>query len=592
MIPLRFKRISFAGNTRVSSAVVRRIAFAAALITVLATPATAATCTALAGLALPDTTILTAQVISGGTFGGESNLPEFCRVTATLTPTTDSSINIEVWMPSSNWNGRFEGVGGGGYQGAVRYDEMAPALQQGYAVANTDEGTGTSGCNSLFCGDAGNQGNALAAALGETATPSSGLFGHPERIKDFGYRAIHLMTVRSKQILKAFYQRSAERAYFSGCSTGGQNALMEAQRFPGDYDGILAGAPAHNRTHLHTVPVWDWQNVTATADSFVSPAQLTLVNNAVLAQCAGQDGGLKSDGFLTDPRDCHFDPTVLQCMGSTSPPDCLTTSQVSVFKRYYSGPLDPRTGELIYPGNARGSEASSFDDLGLALNELLPEPAFDGLFYWVFGASFGDLNSAQNYRNFDFDRGVAAVDQALAADLNATSTDLEAFAGRGGKLLMYHGWADPLIPSQGSINYFNAVVTAQTDVVAQSVDVQERTRAFFRLFMAPGMYHCTGGPGPNVFGGVLNQGGLNDPGHNALSALVKWVEQGVAPETIIATKFVNDVPAQGVVMQRPLCVFPKVARYNGMGDPTLADSFVCVTDEQDTNQVPAPQFGP
>ena len=578
----------------------RLTAFCATLLslaTVSAMPAAASPCTHLSGLSLPETTITAAQDIPAGTFAAQADLPAFCRVTAILTPTADSSIAIEVWMPSSGWNGRFEGLGGGGYQGVIRYDEMGPALRQGYAVANTDEGTGASGCSPLYCGGAGNQGNPLAIAFGEPAAPTVGLFGHPERIKDFGWRAMHLMTVRSKSIVKAYFVRPAHHSYFSGCSTGGQNALMEAQRFPEDYDGILAGAPAHNRTHLHTVLPWDWQRAHATADCFVVAEQMTLIYTAVLAQCAGRDGGLRSDGFLTDPRDCGFDPGLLQCSGGNTPPNCLTPDQVGVIRKYYAGPSNPRTHALINPGNARGSEASTVGALGFILNEFLPEPAFDGLFYWVFGASFGDPASAHNYQNFDFDRDIAIVDHVLAADLNATSTDLSAFREHGGKLVMYHGWADPLIPSQSSINYFNAVAATDEDDESRGDDARgggafRHTQEYFRLFMAPGTYHCGSGPGPNVFGGAFNQGGPVDADHNALTALAEWVELGVAPERIIATKFVDDNPAHGIAMERPLCVYPKVAIYNGTGDPTSAASFVCRRDEPDVNPTPAPQYGP
>jgi feruloyl esterase len=268
---------------------------------------------------------------------------------------------------------------------------------------------------------------------------------------------------------------------------------------------------------------------------------------------------------------------------------------VRVIRQYYAGPSNPRTGDLINPGNERGSESPFIFDLGLMFNEALPEPAFDGLFYWVFGPSFGDPESAHNYLNFDFDRDVATVDRVLAVDLNATSTDLDEFRERGGKLIMYHGWADPLIPGQVSINYALAV-GANKESGHRSKGEEgglRRQETFLRLFMAPGMGHCGGGPGPNVFGGVQNQGGPNDADHNALSALVQWVEQGDGPDQIIATKFVNDDPAQGVAAQRPLCVFPKVAVYKGHGDPTIADSFVCRRDnDHDVNQMPAPEYGP
>jgi feruloyl esterase len=532
-------------------------------------PAAATPCTNLKSLQLQHTTITSA---TDTTLPG---LPTFCRVTATLTPTSDSTINIEVWLPETTWNGRFAGIGGGGFQGPItnsEYSELATGIKMGFATAISDLGTGSSGCTSLFCGSAN--------------PPSTGLFGHPERIKDFGYRAIHLMTVRGKEIVNAFYHQNAQKAYFDGCSTGGQNALMEAQRFPDDYNGILAGDAAFNRTHLHMAGLALWQDTHATRGRFILPGQMTLINKAVLAQCAGQDGGVKTDRFLTDPRDCHFDPTVLQCTGSKLPPACLSAAQVTTMTIYYAGVIDPVTGEVIHPGSERGNETDNTSVLGLAFQELLPEPVYDGLFYWVFGSSFRKLSSAINYKNFDFHNDVDKVDDLLAEPLNAVSTDLSDFKQRGNKLIMYHGWADPVIPSQSSINYFNALVRHHglddDDVQKASFEWDDhnnlrKTQEFARLFMVPGMYHCLGGPGPNVF--------------DALTPLVKWVEQGVAPETIIATKFVNDTPP-AVQMTRPLCVFPKVAKYKGSGDTNAATNFACVADEPDFNQTPAPKYGP
>jgi feruloyl esterase len=335
------------------------------------------------------------------------------------------------------------------------------------------------------------------------------------------------MTLRGKEIANAFYGQGAQTAYFAGCSTGGQNALMEAQRFPEDYNGILAGAAAFNRTHLHMAGLFSWQNTHATPGRFIQTGQLALINNAVLAQCAGRDDGLATDQFLTDPRACKFDPKVLQCTGSNVPPACLSAEQVTTMQNVYAGTSDPQNGQLINPGAARGSETENVLALGLAFQERLPEPPFDGLFYWVFGSSFGVLSSATNYANFDFHRDVRTVDDQLADTLNAVSTDLGEFNRRGNKLLMYHGWADPLIPPPSSINYFNALVKAhgRNHAEVQQVDFRPgddrklaATQSYARLFMVPGMYHCAGGPGPNVF--------------DALTPLVQWVEQGVAPETI------------------------------------------------------------
>jgi Tannase and feruloyl esterase len=560
-------------------------------VVVSTTSAMATPCTNLQSLQLEHTLITSAADNLTGSFvvPGSSPaqtlapLPAFCRVTATLTPTADSSIKIEIWLPETTWNGRFLGTGGGGFQGVISYNELALGIQAGFASTNSDLGTGVSGCSPLFCGSAGNMGNPLAIAFGDPPNPTTGLFGHPERIKDFGYRAIHLMTVRGKQIADAFYQKGATRAYFAGCSTGGQNALMEAQRFPDDYDGILAGAPAFNRTHLHMAGLSLWQDTHATPGRFILPGQMTLINKAVLAQCVGQDGGVRTDQFLTDPRDCRFDPKVLQCTNGNVPPACLSAEQVTTIQKYYDGARDPVNGQLINPGSERGNETDDVRALGLAFQEKLPEPAFDGLFYWVYGASFGIPSSATNFANFDFHRDVDTVDDQLARVLNANSTDLGEFREHGGKLIIYHGWADPLIPSQSSINYFNALVGNHADEAQPARFERDgnpalrRTQSYTRLFMVPGMYHCSGGPGPNTF--------------DALTPLVNWVEKDVAPDTIIATKFVNDTPP-AVEMTRPLCVFPKVAKYIGSGGTNLAQNFTCVTDEPDFNQTPAPKYGP
>src|SRR4030081_1749410 len=279
---------------------------------------------------------------------------------------------------------------------------------------------------------------------------------------------------------------------------------MDAERFPNDYDGILAGAAAFNRTHLHMAGLAAWQDTHASPGPFIQPGQMTLINQAVLKQCVGQDGGAATDQFLTDPRDCHFDPKALLCTAGQLPPACLTADQVTTMQKYYAGTIDPVNGQVINPGAERGAETDDVRALGLAFQERLPEPAFDGLFYWVFGPSFGyPANaSAVNFANFDFHNAVDTVDDRLAAVLNANSTDLSEFREHGGKLLMYHGWADPLIPSQSSINYFNALVKNDSHGFQQASFMPgdarlDKPQKDARLFMVPGMFHCSGGPGPN-----------------------------------------------------------------------------------------------
>ena len=552
----------------------------------------------LTSFTFPNATITGAVSSNGGPYCAPdtwhlcfNNLPPSCQVTAQLTPTSDSTINVAVWMPMPGnnvqpYNGRYLGTGNGGYAGSYFYSELAQGINDGFATANTDMGTG---------------GAVVPPTDGVSA---DGLVGHPQKWIDFGWRATHLMTQFSKALIKAYYGAAANHSYFAGCSTGGQQALMEAQRFAKDYDGILAGAPAHNRTHLHTVTVAQYAATHSTTTGAPStgfiptPTGFDTVNQAVLNQCVGHDHGAPTDNFLTDPRLCNFKPASIQCGAPGVGTNCLTSAQVTTFQKYYQGPVNPSNGAIIYPGNTRGSEGDTNQlpeavgplGLGFAFNENLNEPSFDSLFKWVFGSTW-------RWETFNFNTDVAEVDQVLAQDLNATSTDLSAFEKNGSKLILYAGWADPLIPSPSTINYFNDVV--QTMFGDQSSESIAKAQNFMRLYMAPGMWHCgasvAGGPGPNSFGGVIQQPTPSyDRQHNLLAALTDWVENGVKPGPVIATKYVDDTPSLGIQMQRPICVFPQIAEYNGKGNTTLPSSFVCKQDEAANfnNEKPAPKYGP
>jgi feruloyl esterase len=526
-------------------------------------------CASLTAFSYPNTTINSAASQPGGPYAAPdtwhlifTNLPPYCEVQATIKPTADSSINVRVWMPTTNYNGRYLGTGNGGYAGGFFFSELADGINRGFATANTDMGT--------------------FPAAGVNA---DALVGHPEKWKDFGWRATHLMTTFSQALINTFYGNPANKSYFAGCSTGGQQGLMEAQRFPDDYDGILAGAPAYNRTHLHTVLIADYRATHRTPASYIPATKLDAVNRAVLAQCPKQDGAAPNDPFLTDPRDCKFDPASIQCTGADGP-SCLNADQVAAMKVYYAGSTNLSNGAVITPGYMRGSETSNPAALGFVLNESSNEPTFDSLFKWVFGLTW-------QWQTFDFNNDMAKVDQLLAADLNANSTDLRPFAGKGGKLLLYHGFADPLLPSQYSINYYNALI--QTMTGGHSARSLAQTQEFARLFMAPGMWHCKDGPGPNAFGGSIQQQAPSyDPKYDLLSGLVQWVERGIAPRSVIATKYLGDAAQSSIAMQRPLCPYPQFPRYDGSGDSTLAQSYKCSgdTDGDDFNQTPAPVYGP
>ena len=541
------------------------------LSSALVRPAAAGTptsCASLSTFAYPSTTINSASSNRGGPYVAPdawhlafTNLPPYCDVSATIKPTSDSSINVHVWMPTTNYNGRYLGTGNGGYAGGFFFSELADGVNRGFATANTDMGT--------------------APAAGVNADV---LVGHPEKWKDFGWRATHLMTTFAQALINTFYGNPAAKSYFSGCSTGGQQALMEAQRFPNDYDGIFAGAPAFNRTHLHTVLISEYRATHRTPASYIPPTKLDVVNSAVLAQCRKQDGSAPNDPFLTDPRDCNFDPASIQCPAADGP-TCLNPDQVAAMKVYYTGSTNLSTGAIIAPGNARGSETSDPAALGFALNESSTEPTFDSLFKWVFGLTW-------QWQTFDFNKDMATVDQVLAADLNANSTDLRPFVIKGGKLVLYHGFADPLIPSQTTINYYDALM--QTMTGGTSGQSLAQTQQFARLFMAPGMWHCMGGPGPNAFGGSIQQQAPSyDPKYDLLSGLVQWVERGIPPKSVIATKYMGDAAQSAIEMQRPLCPYPQFPHYNGTGDSTVAQSYTCSADEKgDFNEKPAPIYGP
>jgi feruloyl esterase len=548
---------------------VRWVAALASMLA-MALPAAAATCESLVvNLALTGTTVTAAVSVPGPSFTAPdgvtyTNMPSFCKVSAVLTPTSDSFINVELWMPTRTWNSRFVGFGNGGYAGtiALGVPAMVAALQQGFAVATTDMGTAPSGNNN-----------------------ADTLIGHPEKWIDWGWRATHLMTTTAKQLILTYYGQGPRWSYFHGCSTGGEQALMEAQRFPDDYDGILGGDPANNRTHTHTGVLWNYVAMHKTPQSlYTSTGQTQAMVKSILAACAVKSGGLASDPFLTDPRTCDWDPAVMQCTGA---PDgtCLTADQVAAARTMYAGARDPATGRLIFPGSIRGSEADGqFGWVGIGTQAETP---FGSLFKWVFGPTF-------TYMNFNFDSDMASLDSLLASNLNANSTDLSRFAARGGKFVMYHGWADPLISSQESINYYERLVAAQ----GNGASATRKAQSFYRLFMVPGMYHCAFGPGPNAFGNRFS--GLvyaappaqQDSAHDIFMALQDWVERGVAPTRIVATKYVQDVPNLGVQMTRPICVYPNVAKYSGTGDPNSAENFLCAPapGKTDPAQVPAPEY--
>jgi hypothetical protein len=507
-------------------------------------------CESLAALKLPNTTITIAQSVAPGALAPPpgplpppgtppqdfKSLPAFCRVAATVKPTKDSDIRIEVWMPANGWSGRLRSAGNGGFAGTISYAAMSPRLQLGDVAASTDTG---------HTGD---------------STASSWALGHPEKVTDFGYRAIHEMTQLAKATIRAFYGTAPRYSYFESCSNGGRQALMEAQRYPKDYDGILAGAPANSWTHASM-----WANALTPAldhGGYIPATKLPAIARAVNAACDARDGVV--DGILNDPRTCHFDPAALLCTNGDSS-QCLTQPQVAVLKALYAGPHDAK-GRALYPGFLPGAEEGpggwgqwiTGPAPGKSLMFAFARGTFSNL---VFGKPDWDL------KNTPIDEAVEAVDTKMARILNATDPNLTVFKARGGKLILYHGWNDPALAALNTINYYRSVERRMG---------AEETAAFTRLYMAPGMQHCFGGPGPNNFGQPVNESAEGTNSRNDIElALQQWVEKGISPSSIVATKYVEDDPKKGVKMTRPLCPFPQTAAWTGKGSTDDAANFIC-----------------
>ena len=519
-------------------------ALAAAGLAISAQSAIAATCSSLTSLTLPHASVTLAQSVPAGSFtapNGQTftNLPAFCRVAVVSMPSPDSHINLEVWMPertaTTAWNGRYQQEGNGGFAGAIPYGSLAGALTGLYATAGTDDGH-----------------------VGGTADFA---VGHHQQVIDFGFRALKETTDSAKAVIAAFYGSGPRFSYFVGCSDGGREALMEAQRFPEDFDGISAGAPANDWTHLFTGFVWNEQALFANPGSSIPPEKLPAIQRAALAQCDALDG--ITDGLLNDPRKCKFDPAVIQCSGAETN-NCLTAAQVAAARKIYAGPRNPRTGTLIFPGYEAGAEAApgGWSAWITGPFPLAGAPTIQAFFGNEFFGLMVHEDRAWDYKAMNFDYDVSFADNTRAGTINSTDLDLSRFRAHGGKLIQWHGWDDPAIAPRSSINYFENVVARS----GNGDRALRETQAFFRLFLAPGVLHCGGGPGPNVF--------------DTVTPLVKWVEQGAAPERITATKYNGDNPANGVAMTRPLCPFPQFAEHKGNGSTNAAENFVCKAQDQ------------
>lgn len=526
-------------------------------------PAFADACSALRTARLPNGEILSAQSVTAATgasffpksaFGpspatAKTRLPAFCRVTARMRPVPGSRINVEVWLPGpTQWNRRFLGTGNGGPGGAISYYSMVAGLLRGFAVANTDLGTSP-------------------VTTKATIYPAT---ARPESAVDLGHRADHQMTVAAKALIRTFYRHDPSTSIFTGCSTGGQEALALAQRYPADYDGILAGAPANNRTHLHSYFLWNFMAQQA-AGSSLTATKLAMVHRRMLGACAGKDGGLASDGFLTDPRQCKFDVNTLpRCTGNTDGPECLTQPQFTALQKLRAGPINPRTGERIFAGVPFGVEWSGVLAHGGEGWQNIDSYTWN----WTFGPGY-------NYRRFDFDRDLDQVDANSASYLNSNSADLGAFRDHGGKLILYTGTADPHIPYPDTLNYYERIIAANGGSLSA-------TQNFARYYLAPGMGHCGGGGTDGTgFGDFGQAASVPDAIENdVILQFVRWIESGAEPAPIALQ---HSGQGDMITAQRPLCAYPAFPEYAG-GDQRQTSSYRCVAHVRGDVPVPAPRY--
>ncbi len=456
--------------------------------------------------------------------------PAYCHVTGMLAP----EIAFEVSLPA-NWNGRFYMIGNGGFAGDAldnpgRVVQRNEALKLGFAFAQT------------------NTGHDARKEPGATFVLSN-----PEKAIDYAYRAVHLTAKTAKDITKEYYGKSISRAYWDSCSNGGRQGLIEAERYPDDFDGVIANSPWVDQTGFTVGAIWNQRAVSTVS---LTPAKLALVAGKVMEKCDAIDG-LK-DGLIDDPRKCDFDPArdVPACTAGSDGSECLTAPEAAAIAKVYSGPIS--NGKPFFPGFMPGSEAvvpSLFGGgTGSAWLNVIVAAQPD--------RKPADFNLAEgviqylapkppkpdyDYHLFDFDRDLHVLDEwSKLAD--AKNPDLSKFKKRGGKLLMTYGWADTILQPMAGVNYYEQAAARNGP----------DTAGFFRLFMAPGMGHCGGGIGPDR--------------HDAMTAMIDWVEKGTAPESMIASRVVD----KQVVRTRPLCPYPQVARYSGQGSIDEAANFRCV----------------
>ena len=510
-----------------------RLCAALAGVALAAVPAAAQQrCEDLTRLSLPNVNISLAMSVPAGKFvpPGETTpieAPVFCRVAGVVVP----EVKFELWMPAA-WNRKLMAVGNGGLAGSVNFRQMAEPLQRGYATGSTD--TGHEG----------------------RTNDASWALGHTQRIFDFAYRSIHAMAQADKAIIDAFYGAGPAHSYFSGCSQGGQEALMSVQRYPQDFDGVIAGDPANWLTRHYTASHM-WVTQALEGDAWLSPAKVQVLADAVISTCDVLDG--VKDGVINDPRRCRFDPASIVCKsGESLYSNCLTAPQVEAVKKIWNGPRDAEGG-VLYPGLERGSEGGPTGWLQWVTGR---EPGTGGhtglglpfMKYIVYENPEWDFRTFRYTAPYGLESDVEYVEDKVGRIFDAIDPDLRPFRAHGGKLIQYHGWADPDIPPMNSVNYYQSVVRT---VGGSRPDALRDTKDFYRLFLVPGMNHCGGGAGTSRF--------------DALSALEQWSEHDKAPDELAG----SHVTGGQVDRTRPICAYPMEAKYKGSGSTDDASNFVC-----------------
>ncbi len=495
-----------------------------ALVAVSAVPGVAATCESLASVELPNAKVTSAELVEAGKFilpgvqpaGGRGprfdDLPAFRRVLATLRPSSDSDIKTEFWFPVANWNGRLQPTAAGVFLGSINYAGMAGILRNGSATATSDNG---------------HEGGSGSFAL-----------GHPEKLKDFAYRAGHETVADGKILTKAFYGNGPSLTLMNECGGGGRTSLVEVQRYQDDLDLAMVGGLDSDTTHHVLGQMWVWQTTHQNAESSIPPEKYSVLNKAALAACDAHDGA--KDGLIQDPTKCKFDPAVVECKNADGP-NCLTKAQVDVARKIYAPLRNARTGEYLIGPLMPGSE------LGWGvMGGAAPFPYAVEVFRYL---AFKDPKWDYKTRPVNFDSDVALVNSTENQIMNAKNYDLTKYFGHGGKLLLLGGWNDTAIAPSTNYDYYNALVK----------NMGAKAKNNVRLFMVPGMGHCPGGNGPSTFD------------MDSLNTLLEWKKSNKAPDQLVAQHRTNGAEDRKVLV----CAYPKIAVFHGKGSMDDPSNFSC-----------------